>query len=89
VDNKVYILDRRDNEMDYIRQTISSDKLIGIFELPQVLRDKQVEVIILPVEKIDTEKLERKINMGFLDIPELPDSFFDPLPEEELQAWGL
>ena len=31
------------------------------------------------------------IRIGFLKgvIPELPDSFFDPLPEEDLQAWGL
>ena len=28
-------------------------------------------------------------NIGFLDGPPLPDSFFDPLPEEELELWGL
>ena len=30
-----------------------------------------------------------KLNMGFIEGPELPDSFFEPLPEEDLQAWGL
>ncbi len=30
-----------------------------------------------------------KRNLGFMDVPPLPESFFDPLPEEELQAWGL
>ena len=28
-------------------------------------------------------------NIGFLSGPPLPDSFFEPLPEEELELWGL
>ena len=77
--------------MEYLRQTISSAKLIGIFELPPALRDKRVEVIILPAENNDVEeKPNYKCNIGCCpDIPELPDSFFEPLPEEELEAWGL
>ena len=31
----------------------------------------------------------QKRELGFLDLPPLPDSFFDSLPEEDLQAWGL
>jgi hypothetical protein len=33
----------------------------------------------------------RKIGVGFLKdkLPPVPDSFFDPLPEEELELWGL
>jgi len=33
----------------------------------------------------------QKRELGFLKdkVPPLPDSFFDPLPEEDLQAWGL
>jgi len=32
-----------------------------------------------------------KRQLGFLKdkVPPLPDSFFDPLPEEDLLAWGL
>ncbi|MCL1820195.1 MAG: hypothetical protein FWG36_06025 [Oscillospiraceae bacterium] len=83
--------------MEYLRQTIGSAELSGIFNLPQALRNKKVEVIILPVEDIAPEKSERgnmqgfKVNFGFLKgkVPELPDSFFEPLPEEDLQAWGL
>ena len=30
-----------------------------------------------------------KRRLGFVDAPPLPDSFFDPLPEEELEVWGL
>jgi len=35
-----------------------------------------------------TEPIKPKRNLGFLSGPSLPDSFFDPLPEEDLQAWG-
>ena len=36
-----------------------------------------------------TEPQKHGIRIGFLKdfIPELPDSFFDPLPEDDLQAW--
>ena len=33
------------------------------------------------------EKLDTAIDLSLNE--ELPESFFDPLPEEELQAWGL
>ena len=37
----------------------------------------------------EVEQAESGIKFGFLKgiIPDLPDSFFDPLPEDELQAW--
>ena len=53
------------------------------------------EVIITFIEPILDKKEEKpasqKRRLGFLKdkIPPLPDSFFDPLPEEDLQAWGL
>ena len=77
--------------MDYIRKTIGSAELIGIFELPPTLRNKQVEVIILPLDNKAEESPRRAIQFGFLKdkVPPLPDSFFDPLPDEELQVWGL
>jgi len=31
----------------------------------------------------------RKRTIGFAKGADVPDSFFEPLPEEELQAWGL
>ena len=81
--------------MEYLRQTIGSAELSGIFNLPPTLRNKKVEVIILPLES-DVEQESKhegmrgyKLNMGFLPGPELPNSFFEPLPEEDLQAWGL
>ena len=79
--------------MDYVRQTVNSSSLYNLFDIPLQLRDKDVDVIILPAtnetEKKSENKEKQKINLGFVKGPSLPDSFFDPLPEEELQAWGL
>ena len=77
--------------MEYLRQTISSTKLNSIFNLPPALRSRRVDVIIIPAESndIDEEQTSYACKIDFVDGPELPESFFDPLPEEELQAWGL
>jgi len=76
--------------MDYHRQTIDSAELSGIFSLPQTLHNRNVEVIILPADVDYAMKPpKQKRQLGFAKGPELPDSFFEPLPEEELQAWGL
>jgi hypothetical protein len=55
------------------------------------MHDKQVEVIILPVKNDVEKKPNYALKLGFLKdkVPPLPDSFFEPLPEEELEAWGL
>jgi hypothetical protein len=77
--------------MEYIRQTIGSDKLIGIFDIPPTLRNKEVEVIILSAENdMGGVNNGKSCNIGcYPNLPELPESFFEPLPEEDLQAWGL
>ncbi|MDR0197307.1 MAG: hypothetical protein LBI36_03710 [Oscillospiraceae bacterium] len=71
------------------RQTIESDKLISLFNLPSALRNRRVEVVVSPADEAAPESPKRQLNLDFLGGPELPDSFFDPLPEEELQAWGI
>ena len=76
-------------EMEYVRKTLFSTGLYDLFEIPPSLRDKKVEVIILPVESSNAETMKQKIELGFVKGFPLPESFFDPLPEEELQAWGL
>lgn len=77
--------------MEYVSQTVSSTELSGIFNLPPTLRNRKVQVIILPAEdaeqKQPKESNPKKRKLGFMPGPPLPDSFFDPLPEEDLQAW--
>lgn len=36
--------------MDYLRETINSDSLASIFDLPVSLRNRNVDVIILPAK---------------------------------------
>ena len=36
-----------------------------------------------------THIVKPKIQLGFVKGSPLPESFFDPLPEEELRSWGL
>jgi hypothetical protein len=74
--------------MECLRQTINSDKLIDIFDLPHSLRNKRVDVIVLPLENSENAT-KNKRKLDFVKVPPLPDTFFDPLSEEELQAWGL
>ena len=54
-------------------------------------REENGEIILTPI--LDTEVKEKsekpKRKMNFVDVPPLPESFFEPLPEEELQLWGL
>ena len=76
--------------MEYFRQTIGSAELNSIFNLPPSLRNRKVEVIIIPAENSDIEKTPRqKRPLGFAKGADVPDSFFEPLSEEELQTWGL
>ena len=53
-----------------------------------VLEDIQKSNVEQDANSLDT-KPNYKCRIGFLDIPPLPSSFFEPLPEEELDAWGL
>jgi len=77
--------------MEYVRQTMKSADLSGLIDLPPTLRDTKVEIIVLSAENEVPKKPKKKISFDFLKdkVPPLPDSFFDPLPEEELQAWEL
>ena len=72
--------------MSYYNQMIDSNNLKTVLDLPEDLRNKQVQVIVLPVQE---QKPKGKRRLGFLPGPPIPDSFFEPLSEEELQEWGL
>ena len=79
--------------MEYMRQTISSAELNGILNLPPMLRNRRVEVIVLPApaesEPTATVMPNRAFKLGLAKGADVPDSFFEPIPEEDLQAWGL
>ena len=76
--------------MEYVRKTIGAAALDGVFDLPPALRNRRVEVIILPADDNEVdEKSYEKRPIGFAKGAEVPSSFFEPLSEEDLQAWGL
>jgi len=76
--------------MEYVRQTVSGAELNNLIKLPPMLRNSQVEVIVLPVvNSVVAKKQKPKRQIGFAKGADIPDSFFEPLSEEELQAWGL
>jgi prevent-host-death family protein len=39
---------------------------------------------IVPIEAGDAKRM-----LGVMSLPELPDSFFEPLPDSELELWGV
>jgi hypothetical protein len=75
--------------MEFLRQTVSSADLSGILSLPPSLFNRRVQVIVLPDEAPAMEQPNYKCNIGIAKGAEVPDSFFEPLPEEDLQAWGV
>jgi len=78
--------------MDAVTQIVDSTLLAGIIPLPKRFQNKKVEVTVTldDDKKLDSKSHKQKIKIGFLkNLPPLPESFFEPLPEEELQLWGL
>ena len=77
--------------MGFLCQTNNRTDLYGVINLPPMLHDSKIEGKILPAEISENDEQKQTIRFGFLNdkVPPLPDSFFDPLPEEELRAWEL
>ena len=47
------------------------------------------EVLIVFSEPVNIDKPKAERQLGFAKGAEIPDSFFEPLSEEDLQLWGL
>ena len=70
--------------------TAMADKACGLCNV--LVREENGEIILTPIVSAETPKKKEsqtKLQLGFVKGPPLPESFFDPLPEEELRAWGL
>jgi len=61
---------------------------VNVF-LRQSIMQKGFPFKIVQINSNSTTQTIPKRKFDFISAPPLPDSFFDPLPEEELQAWGL
>ena len=76
--------------MEFTRQIVNGSILNSLIPLPSSLCSRKVEVIVLPAEdNLIDQAPSYKYNVGFAKGSEIPKSFFEPLSEEDLQAWGL
>lgn len=89
------------NKANY--STVHNDSSLKVAEGTSItLTDEEIDEIesmtgeeiksMIGKKREGTYQLKQKPTrmMGFVKgVPPLPDSFFDPLPEEELQLWGI
>ena len=58
-----------------------------------LLMSNEEEIILTyreePIAKLAFINSKRKRTLGFAKGAEIPESFFEPLAEEDLRAWGL
>jgi len=52
--------------MEYLRKTVNSDALAAVFDLPISLRNRNVEVIIMPADNVGDQTHTRKSTKGCL-----------------------
>jgi hypothetical protein len=76
-------------------QTFEFQTQDGVIKIPKIFVNiipKNIKVIISYIEAtVPTfQPKQQKRKLGFMSavLPSLPSSFFDPLSEEELEAWG-
>lgn len=67
--------------MEYVREITDSNKLLPLFNLPQAMRNKRVEVIILPLD--ETAKPSTRSLRGALSRFAKPE-----LQAMESEAWA-
>ena len=76
--------------MAFVRKTVSGAALNNLIALPAALRNRSVQVIVLPAPvDVPAETPNYSCNIGFARGADIPDCFFEPLAEEDLLAWGL
>ncbi len=73
--------------MEALRKVIDKSEAEIHLNLPENLRGKRIEIIILPVEEEETKPEKRKLGL-LKDKIQFSDSFFDPLPNDILEGFG-
>lgn len=53
--------------MNFARKIVDSEKLIGIIDLPEDLKRKQVEIIVLPPQETKKQKAKKKNKKNFIE----------------------
>jgi len=72
--------------MKFIRKVANSDILAGIIDIPEELKSKKVEIIILPYENMDNPDLEEQKKKNVRGA--LAKYKNKELQEKEKEAWA-
>ncbi|MDK2901754.1 MAG: hypothetical protein PWR14_658 [Thermosediminibacterales bacterium] len=72
--------------MKFIRKVANSDILAGIIDIPEELKSKKVEIIILPYENMDNADLEEQKKKNVRGA--LAKYKNKELQEKEKEAWA-
>ena len=74
----------------FLKQTVRAKNLPFVLGTTY-LNPSEPQSPLLPTENNDKihDEPNYALRLGFAKGAEVPDSFFEPLPEEELQLWGL
>ena len=69
--------------MEYVHEKVNGAELNDFISLPPLLRNKMVQVIVLPALDDNINEMSNcECNIGFAKDTEISDSSFEPLPEE-------
>ena len=81
----VFLLMRGVSSLKFVREVANSDVLTGIIDIPAELKNKTVEIIVLPydTEKEDKEKQQVNKARGILE-----NYKNERLKDKENEAWG-
>lgn len=76
--------------MNYYTETMHGRELRNVLNLPEELENTRIQVIIIPAPITETKTMQTgKRRLGFMPGPPIPESFFEPISDEELDSWGL
>lgn len=65
--------------MEFVRKYIDANSLMTIMTLPEALRNRRLEIIILPAEDVHSEKAK-----GVSDLEEIVNSLVGAIPNNEM-----
>jgi len=74
----------------YVAEGVSISFTLDEINAMENMSIEEIQSLLTAKRAVYNNIRKPKRNIGFIKgLPEFPDSFFDPLPEDELQLWGL
>lgn len=83
--------------MEFVRKIVDANSIMKIIQLPETLKDRKLEIIILPVDESQKELLQNNFDTTRSEISEitrslrgcipLPDVSLDEIKKERLSKY--